>query len=163
MIIMRALRVVTATAAVVGLLAACSESDSDRAGTGAQQTRFPGQVSAGGGTSGEVMARSAPPADTAAMPSGTPGIPQGSGGTTSGAAMGGTHGPSTGANAGQEGMRGQAPPGGSVSGTPSIPEGAGGTPSGAAMGGTTGGAAASQTTPPPGGAAPTVPAQEGKK
>ena len=74
------------------LLAACGESNRPVTGDGAVvQTRFPGQVTAGGGTSGEVLARSAATQETPA-PSGTPGIPQGSGGTTGGAAMGGTSG-----------------------------------------------------------------------
>ena len=86
----------------------------------ASQTDFPGQLTAGGGTSGEVMAKigileakvdpasspvlvvAVPPAVVAApsaptvagtegpKPAGTPGIPEGAGGTTSGPAMGGT-------------------------------------------------------------------------
>ncbi|MDB5838670.1 MAG: hypothetical protein JWQ23_622 [Herminiimonas sp.] len=92
-------------------------------------------------------------------PAGTPGIPQGAGGNTGGARLGGTAG---GSNAGQEGLRGQSPTG-SVRGTPGIPEGSGGTPSGAEMGGTTTGAAATQIAPPPGGATPSVPRQEGTK
>ncbi len=127
------------------------------AGNGVAQTGFPGQVSAGGGTSGQVMAK-AGDATKASSPAGTPGIPQGSGGNTGGATMGGT---TQGANAGQETLRGQSPVGG-VGGTPSIPEGSGGTASGAAMGGTTEGAAATQVAPPPGGATPSVPAQGGK-
>jgi hypothetical protein len=134
-------------------LAACDGSDP---GPAAGQTKFPGQISAGGGTSGEVMARAGAMSNTP-DPSGTPGIPQGSGGNTGGAAMGGTTGGAANQGGAQneraapssaaEGVRGQAPQG-AASGTPGIPEGAGGNPSGAAMGGTTGGAAASQTAPP---------------
>ncbi|GIZ50245.1 hypothetical protein [Noviherbaspirillum aridicola] len=107
----------------------------DRGGDAAsevRQTKFPGQVTSGGLTSGEVMAQATPkhPAPPAA-------------------------------NAPQEGVRGQAPAG-SVSGTPSIPEGAGGTASGAQMGGTTPGAAATQAPPAPSGGTPGVPRQEGK-
>jgi hypothetical protein len=72
-------------------LVACDREDGAVSDTGIQQSRFPGQVSAGGGTSGEVMARNKGVADTP-DPSGTPGIPQGAGGNTSGAAMGGTTG-----------------------------------------------------------------------
>ena len=116
---------------LVALLAGC-----DRGGGGdgdVRQTKFPGQVTSGGLTSGEVMAQSAQKQAPAAQ----------------------------GANAGQEALRGQAPAG-SVAGTPSIPEGAGGTASGAQMGGTTPGAAASQAAPPPGGDSPALPRQEGK-
>ena len=72
-------------------LVACDSDERAANDTGAEQSRFPGQVSAGGGTSGEVMERNKGVTDTP-DPSGTPGIPQGSGGTTSGAAMGGTTG-----------------------------------------------------------------------
>ena len=65
------------------------------------ETNFPGQVSAGGGTSGDVIAR-APRTREVSEPSGTPGIPHGSGGNTSGAALGGTAGGSSIASSGQE-------------------------------------------------------------
>lgn len=55
---------------------------------GVVQTKFPGQVSAGGGTSGEVMAQAG--GKQTAPPAGTPGIPQGAGGNVGGAALGGT-------------------------------------------------------------------------
>ncbi|GAB3538148.1 hypothetical protein GCM10027343_03160 [Noviherbaspirillum agri] len=182
------------TAKLCGLLlamplAAVSLPGCDRAGQEreAKQTGFPGQVTAGGGTSGEVMARAASAANTtASMPAGTPGIPQGSGGTTGGAAMGGTSPPgevsqqqppqqppqppaqqsAPGGGATQEGVRGQSAAGTGSSGTPGVPEGSGGNTSGAAMGGATGGAAASQAAPPaspPGGAPPSVPAQQEKR
>jgi hypothetical protein len=69
--------------------------------SGVIPTKFPGQVSAGGGTSGQVLARSGLPKTDATYAGGTPGIAGGSGGTTSGAATGGTvqesgHGPSQG-------------------------------------------------------------------
>ncbi|MDB5931530.1 MAG: hypothetical protein JWR60_3237 [Polaromonas sp.] len=57
--------------------------------SGVQQTGFPGQFTAGGSSSGEVLSR-ASQATRSTAPAGTPGIPQGSGGNTSGAAMGGT-------------------------------------------------------------------------
>ncbi|HEY8608054.1 MAG TPA: hypothetical protein VIM12_13145 [Noviherbaspirillum sp.] len=132
----RQLTAFLATSAAAALLAACGQGDGGTADAsrGVRETKFPGQVTAGGGTSGEVMAQAA--------------------GAKAQTATGGKQ-------AGQEGVRGQAPTG-SVSGTPGIPEGSGGTPSGAEMGGTTSGAAATQVAPPPGGASPAVPKQEGK-
>ncbi|WP_194721881.1 hypothetical protein [Noviherbaspirillum malthae] len=141
-------------------LAGCNKDSQTAADNGIRQTKFPGQLSAGGGTSGEVMAQ-ASNSSKAGAPSGTPGIPQGAGGNTGGAAMGNVG--ATGANAGQEGVRGQAPGGTGVAGTPGIPEGSGGTPSGAEMGGTTSGAAATQNAPAPGGAPPAVPGQGSAK
>ena len=101
-----------------------------------RQTGFPGQLSAGGETSGRIIARTAKAAatDPAVAPSQAP----------------------------QEGTRGQSPTG-SVAGTPGIPEGSGGTTSGAEMGGTTPSAAATRVAPAPGGATPTVPSQENRK
>jgi hypothetical protein len=57
---------------------------------GVLQTRFPGEVTAGGGTSGQVLARAGRPVTDATYAGGTPGIAGGSGGTTGGAATGGT-------------------------------------------------------------------------
>lgn len=150
-----------AWAAVAGILGGCDGSGDNKV----KQTGFPGQVSAGGSTSGEVMARASKPANTP-DPSGTPGIPQGAGGNTGGAAMGGTTGSGTITGArpapAQEGARGQSTAG-APGGTPGIPEGSGGNTSGAGMGGTTGGAAASQAAPAPAGSAPAAPAQEQKR
>ncbi|WP_206732389.1 hypothetical protein [Janthinobacterium sp. 17J80-10] len=56
---------------------------------GATQTKFPGQVSSGGGSSGEVMGRVGPTKD-GTYAGGTPGIAGGSGGNTGGAATGGS-------------------------------------------------------------------------
>ncbi|WUR15174.1 hypothetical protein E7V67_008730 [[Empedobacter] haloabium] len=70
------------------LLAGCEREHA--AANGVVQTKFPGQVSAGGGTSGEVIARSSRPVTDATYAGGTPGIAGGSGGNTSGAATGGT-------------------------------------------------------------------------
>ncbi len=66
-----------------------------------RETRFPGMVSAGGGTSGQVMARSGKPKTDATYAGGTPGIAGGAGGNTSGAGTGGSssetgQGPSSG-------------------------------------------------------------------
>ena len=58
---------------------------------GVLQTKFPGQVSAGGGTSGEVIAQAGGSKQTA-PPAGTPGIPQGAEGNVGGTRMGGTSG-----------------------------------------------------------------------
>lgn len=84
---------------------------------GVIQTKFPGQVTAGGLTSGQIMARSSKPETNAAYAGGTPGIAGGSGGTTGGAAMGGTvaetgQGPSQGVTAPASGSQpGNKPPG----------------------------------------------------
>jgi hypothetical protein len=66
------------------------------------KTKFPGMVTADGGTSGQVMAAHAGPKTDAGYAGGTPGIAGGSGGNTAGAAMGGAvretgQGPSQGA------------------------------------------------------------------
>jgi len=83
--------------AAAALLAGCKPH-----GDNAQrQTRFPGMVSAGGGTSGQVMAAHGGPKTDATYAGGTPGIAGGAGGNTSGAGTGGTttetgQGPSSG-------------------------------------------------------------------
>jgi len=97
------------------LLAACKQH-----GDAAQrQTHFPGMVTAGGHTSGQVMAANGGPKTNAGYAGGTPGIAGGAGGNTSGAATGGTvtetgQGPSQGvtppAGAGTQGTT-QTPPG----------------------------------------------------
>jgi hypothetical protein len=66
-----------------------------------RKTKFPGMVTADGGTSGQVMAAHGGPKTNAAYAGGTPGIAGGAGGNTSGAATGGTtqetgHGPNQG-------------------------------------------------------------------
>lgn len=85
-------------------LAGCKGSSSS-ADAGVRQTHFPGAVTAGGGTSGEVLARNSTAGGASGSTkggeglrgqapapgvAGTPGIPEGAGGTASGAAMGGT-------------------------------------------------------------------------
>jgi hypothetical protein len=109
--------VMQAGLAALALLASGCERKAP-ASAGINQTNFPGQVTAGGGTSGEVMARTNRPTTDATYAGGTPHIAGGAGGTTGGAAMGGTvqetgQGPSTGttqpASAGQAGT--QLPPG----------------------------------------------------
>jgi hypothetical protein len=117
------------------LAAAAALAGCDRGHTnpkeGVIQTRFPGQVTSGGGTSGQVMARSAKPETNAAYAGGTPGIAGGAG-----AAMGGTvsetgQGPSKGvtapASGGQPGNKPQGDYGGPAANAPA----AGSTPVGA--------------------------------
>jgi hypothetical protein len=55
-----------------------------------QKTKFPGMVTAGGGTSGQVMAAHGGPKTDGTYAGGTPGIAGGAGGNTGGAATGGT-------------------------------------------------------------------------
>jgi len=105
-------------AALVLVAAGCDRGNRPSTENGVHQTKFPGQVSAGGLTSGQVMARTDRPTTDATYAGGTPGIAGGSGGTTGGAATGGTvqesgQGPSQGtsqpAAAGQAGTN--LPPG----------------------------------------------------
>jgi hypothetical protein len=82
-------------------LAGCGERG-DSVRDGVRQTRLPGMVSAGGHTSGEVMAAALSPSTASQRgPAGTPGIPRGAEGNTGGTAMGGTtaSAPSAGAEA----------------------------------------------------------------
>ncbi|MDY0960808.1 hypothetical protein [Massilia sp. CFBP9026] len=94
-------------ASIVGavVLLACTLAGCDRgqapAANGVIQTKYPGQVSSGGMTSGQIMARTARPETDATYAGGTPGIAGGSGGNTSGAEIGGAtqesgQGPSSG-------------------------------------------------------------------
>ncbi|MBD8530064.1 MULTISPECIES: hypothetical protein [unclassified Massilia] len=83
-------------------LAGCDRGHTD-AKDGVIQTRFPGQVTSGGLTSGQVIARSPKPTTNAAYAGGTPGIAGGAGGNTGGAALGGAvaetgQGPTSGAS-----------------------------------------------------------------
>jgi hypothetical protein len=82
-----------------GALLAGGCSRDKAADAGIRKTGFPGMVTAGGGTSGEVMARSQKPATDGSYAGGTPFIAGGAGGTTGGTATGGAvqesgHGPS---------------------------------------------------------------------
>ena len=65
------------------LLAACDRGQAPAA-NGVIQTKYPGQVSSGGMTSGQLMARTARPETDATYAGGTPGIAGGSGGNPSG-------------------------------------------------------------------------------
>lgn len=75
---------------LVALVVAACDGRQPTAPNGVIQTRSPGEVAAGGGTSGQVMQRSGGPKPDAEAHGGTPGIPEGSGGNTSGADLGGT-------------------------------------------------------------------------
>ena len=75
----------TSCALAALLLAAGCSRNTAPASNGVIQTKFPGEVTSGGGTSGEVIARSAKPVTDATYAGGTPGIAGGSGGNTSGA------------------------------------------------------------------------------
>jgi hypothetical protein len=77
--------------ALVALALSGSLSGCKQHGDTAQiKTKFPGMVTAGGGTSGQVMAANAKPATDATYAGGTPGIAGGAGGNTSGAGIGGS-------------------------------------------------------------------------
>ncbi|MEW6371963.1 MAG: hypothetical protein AB1584_13580 [Pseudomonadota bacterium] len=103
------------TLAALVLLAACSRNTAP-ASDGVIQTKFPGQVTSGGGTSGEVIARTARPVTDATYAGGTPGIAGGSGGNTSGAETGGTT-----RETGQGPTSGVTPPSGAMQGTQTQP------------------------------------------
>jgi hypothetical protein len=81
------------------LAAGCSRRDNAAADAGMRKTNFPGMVTAGGGTSGEVIARNKRPATDASYAGGTPYHAGGAGGTAGGTATAGAvqesgHGPS---------------------------------------------------------------------
>jgi hypothetical protein len=91
----RSVSICALAAAMLLGMASCTRHRPSTAGV--RQTGFPGQVTAGGGTSGEVLAR-AGRATQGKYAGGTPGIAGGSGGNTGGVATGGTvqesgHGP----------------------------------------------------------------------
>jgi hypothetical protein len=78
-----------AVCAVCLALGGCRAEDPQT--TAAIQTKVPGHISAGGATSGEVVAAGQQgKARGDGQSEGTPGIPEGSGGNTGGVAMGGT-------------------------------------------------------------------------
>jgi len=83
--------------------AGCGEKGGGSSSASVRQTHFPGQVTAGGGTSGEVLARSERVKEGSTT-GGTPGIAGGSGGTAGGPATAGSfresgEGPASGATA----------------------------------------------------------------
>ncbi|MGN6389340.1 MAG: hypothetical protein ACTHL1_07500 [Burkholderiaceae bacterium] len=103
--------------AVLSLVSLGGCGDDKRAGAGSDnpvmQTHFPGEYTAGGGTSGEVIGRSSP-VGSGNYQAGTPGIAGGAGGNAGGTATGGAvqesgQGPSSGASTtGAAGGKGEA-------------------------------------------------------
>jgi len=84
----------------LALLGGC-DGKTPAAANGVIQTKYPGQVSAGGATSGQILTRNARPETDATYAGGTPGIAGGAGGNTAGAETGGAvretgQGPSSG-------------------------------------------------------------------
>jgi hypothetical protein len=140
----------------ISLLAACAASATlsgcDRGhanpASGVIQTKFPGQVTSGGGTSGQVMARSSKPETNAAYAGGTPHIAGGAGGTTGGAALGGTV-----AETGQGPTQGVTPPASAAQGGNKPPGDSGKMPADAPAAGvnapTVGGMAVNRESKPP--------------
>lgn len=137
-----------ASTLALGLLAACTFlAGCDRGHAnpkdGIIQTKFPGQLTAGGGASGQVMARSSKPETNAAYAGGTPGIAGGAGGNNAGAAMGGTvtetgQGPSSGVTAPVSGGQpGNKPSGDNHAKPPADAAAAGATPAAGAAGSAT--------------------------
>lgn len=95
---MKSTKMLLVLGAAAVLASACSRQDS-AADSGMRKTNFPGMVTAGGGTSGEVIARAQKPATDASYAGGTPYHAGGAGGTTGGTATAGAvqesgHGPS---------------------------------------------------------------------
>jgi hypothetical protein len=98
------MRTTTIMAVLVLLAAAGCRQHGDSA---QRNTKFPGMVTAEGGTSGQVMAAHGGPKTDAGYAGGTPGIAGGAGGNTSGAAIGGSV-----RETGQGPSQGVTPPGG---------------------------------------------------
>jgi hypothetical protein len=93
------------------LAGGCTEQHGITPGAVAQ-TKFPGQLAAGGAGSGEIMQRTKQ-STSSSMPSGTPGIPGGAEGNASGTGMGGTTPNAAVAGDAPKGrMQGEAPLGG---------------------------------------------------
>ena len=95
---MNSAKMILLLGAAAVLASACSREDK-AADSGMRKTSFPGMVTAGGGTSGEVIARNKKPATDASYAGGTPYHAGGAGGTTGGTATAGAvqesgHGPS---------------------------------------------------------------------
>lgn len=92
-----------ALAAVALAASGCDRGGHPSVG-GIAQTKYPGQVTSGGQSSGAIIAATAKPVTDATYAGGTPGHAGGSGGTSSGAETAGTvretgQGPSTGVTA----------------------------------------------------------------
>jgi hypothetical protein len=106
---------------VLALAAAGCKQHGDHA---QRKTKFPGMVTADGGTSGQVMAAHGGPKTNAGYAGGTPGIAGGSGGNTGGAATGGAV-----RETGQGPSQGVTPPSGAgTQGTTQVPPGDHGKP-----------------------------------
>ena len=75
-----------ALAVLLAAVASCKQHGDEAQ----RKTKFPGMVTAGGGTSGQVMAAHGGAKTDAGYAGGTPGIAGGAGGNTAGAATGGT-------------------------------------------------------------------------
>ncbi|MBQ5946144.1 hypothetical protein [Massilia sp. ST3] len=138
------------TILIGGALALLLAAGCDRprgAAAGIEQTKFPGQVTAGGGTSGEILEKNKPPTVDGSYAGGTPGIAGGSGGTTGGAATAGTV-----QESGQGPSHGVTPPSGAGQAGATLPPGDMGKPA----------APANQPTAPASNVAPQGPAAPGK-
>lgn len=82
--------ILACAASVIAGATGCMDRTRTEAGdTGIRKTGFPGMIAAGGGTSGEVLARTQHATD-ATYAGGHPGMAGGSGGTTGGTATAGT-------------------------------------------------------------------------
>lgn len=76
--------------AVLMVASGCDRGGRNPSVGGIEQTKYPGQVSAGGRTAGAIIASTPKPVTDATYAGGTPGIAGGSGGTSSGAETAGT-------------------------------------------------------------------------
>lgn len=100
---------------LLALGAGCDRGRNPSVG-GIEQTKYPGQVSAGGRTSGAIIASTAKPVTDATYAGGTPGHAGGAGGTSSGAETAGTV-----RETGQGPSSGVTPPSGAQPGTQTQP------------------------------------------
>jgi hypothetical protein len=100
---------------LLALGAGCDRGRNPSVG-GIEQTKYPGQVTAGGRTSGAIIASTAKPVTDATYAGGTPGHAGGSGGTSSGAETAGTV-----RETGQGPSSGVTPPSGAQPGTQTQP------------------------------------------
>jgi hypothetical protein len=110
------------------MLGGCDRGD-NAAVDGIEQTRYPGQVSAGGRSSGAIIAATPKPVTDAVYAGGTPGHAGGAGGTSSGAETAGTvretgQGPSTGVTPPTGVQEGGPPPASETTPPPAPPPGA---------------------------------------
>jgi hypothetical protein len=104
-----------ALAALALLAGGCDRGRNASVG-GIEQTKYPGQVTSGGRTSGAIIASTAKPVTDATYAGGQPGIAGGAGGTTGGAATAGTV-----SESGQGPTSGVTPPSGAQPGTQTQP------------------------------------------